>query len=457
MAVTSVAVRIITTGALHHWLLGPIGSNVNQCSIATRSTTAYCNGVQRQCRYLTSHCPSLEVRQPPFQGPTWLHLLLRHTYLGLHSTYIQEEFCVVYLWVHTWKFVDSVVAVVLPRHRQLGHLRRWQNPPVYRPLVDLLAMEEQHLIITYRFDRATTQLVSDLMSPIRHPTGIPPDVQVLSVHHFLASGSFQTTVAVASGMSQPMFSNVLSRVLSALLKHVRSYIVFPQVEDLATVKGDFYALGHIPNIIGAIDGTHVALVPPHRSEQVYRNRKSYHSMNLQMVCLADQYISQVNAMLPGSVHDAYILRNSSIPYVMGQLQRHRVWLLGDSGYPNLSWLLTPVRNPRTRAEERYNEAHGRTRRVIERTFGLLKARFRCLHMTGGSLFYSPKKVCQIIIACSMLHNLALRRQVPFLQEDGPDGGVVAAVEPVEPVDSDEEEAEEEDIDNRESVIRQYFQ
>ncbi|KAJ1218232.1 hypothetical protein NDU88_005815 [Pleurodeles waltl] len=152
------------------------------------------------------------------------------------------------------------------KHRQLGLLRRWRNPPVYRPLVDLLTMEERHLIITYRFDRATiqelcTQLEPDLISPIRHPTGIPPEVQVLSVLHFLASGSFQTTVAMASGMSQPMISNVLSRVLSALLKHVRSYIVFPQVEDLATVKGDFYALGHIPNIIGAIDGTHVALVP----------------------------------------------------------------------------------------------------------------------------------------------------------------------------------------------------
>ncbi|KAJ1210917.1 hypothetical protein NDU88_006279 [Pleurodeles waltl] len=230
-------------------------------------------------------------------------------------------------------------------HRQLGHMRRWRNPPVYRPLVDLLTMEERHVIVTYRFDRATiqelcTQLEPDLMSPIRHPTGIPPDV---------------------------------------------------------------------------------------------------------------------NAMFPGSVHDAYILRNSSIPDMMGQLQRHCVWLLGDSGYPNLSWLLTPVRNPRTRAEERYNEAHGRTRRVIERTFGLLKARFRCLHMTGGSLFYSPKKVCDIIIACSMLHNLALRRQVPFLQEDDPNDGVVAAVESVEPVDSDEDEAKEEDNDNRESVIQQYFQ
>ncbi|KAJ1114299.1 hypothetical protein NDU88_002538 [Pleurodeles waltl] len=176
-------------------------------------------------------------------------------------------------------------------------------------------------------------------------------------------------------------------------------------------------------------------------------------MNVQMVCLVDQYISHVNAKFSGSVHDAYILRNSCIPYVMGQLQRHSVWLLGDSGYPNLSWLLTPVKNPRTRAEERYNEAHGRTRRVIERAFGLLKARFRCLHMTGGSLVCPPKKVCQIIVACCMLHNLALRRQVPFLQEDGPDEGVVAAVEPV---DSEDEEAEE-NINNRNTVIHQYFQ
>ncbi|KAJ1087379.1 hypothetical protein NDU88_000555 [Pleurodeles waltl] len=127
---------------------------------------------------------------------------------------------------------------------------------------------------------------------------------------------------------------------------------------------------------------------------------------------------------------------------------------GDSGYPNLSWLLTPVRNPRTRAEERYNEAHGQTRRIIEQTSGLLKARFRCLHLTGGSLYYSPKKVYQVIVACCMWHNLALRRQVPFLQEDGPDVGLVAAVEPV---DSEEEEAEEEDIDKKNNIIMQYFQ
>ncbi|KAJ1136200.1 hypothetical protein NDU88_002618 [Pleurodeles waltl] len=152
------------------------------------------------------------------------------------------------------------------RARPLGQVTRWRHPPVYRPLVDLSTMEDRHVIITNRLDRSTVQelcaqLEPNLMPAIRHPTAIRPLVQVLSVFHFLASGSFQTTVAMASGMSQPMFSNVLSRVLSALLKHMRSYILFPQVEDLPTVKGDFYALGHIPNIIGAIDGTHVAFVP----------------------------------------------------------------------------------------------------------------------------------------------------------------------------------------------------
>ncbi|KAJ1216748.1 hypothetical protein NDU88_004347 [Pleurodeles waltl] len=162
---------------------------------------------------------------------------------------------------------DSLLAVLLHRACPLGQVRRWRHPPVYRLLVDLSTMEKRHVIVTYRLDRATiqelcAQLEPDLMSTIRHPTGIPPLVHVPSVLHFLASGSFQTTVAIASGMSQPMFSNVLSRVLSALLKYMRSYIIFPQVEDLPTVKGDFYALGHIPNIIGAIDGTYVALVPP---------------------------------------------------------------------------------------------------------------------------------------------------------------------------------------------------
>ncbi|KAJ1140833.1 hypothetical protein NDU88_007171, partial [Pleurodeles waltl] len=79
-----------------------------------------------------------------------------------------------------------------------------------------------------RLDRATVtelcaQLEPDLISAICHPTGIPPLVQVLSVLHFLATDSFQVTVGLAAGMSQPIFSIVLTRVLPALIKHMCSY------------------------------------------------------------------------------------------------------------------------------------------------------------------------------------------------------------------------------------------
>ncbi|KAJ1180751.1 hypothetical protein NDU88_005968, partial [Pleurodeles waltl] len=78
----------------------------------------------------------------------------------------------------------------------------------------------------------------------------------------------------------------------------------------------------------AIDGIHIAIIPPRVSEQVYRNRKNFHSMKIQLVCTADQYISHVNAMFPSSVHDSFVLRNSSVPQKMEQLQEDRAWIIG---------------------------------------------------------------------------------------------------------------------------------
>ncbi|KAJ1189816.1 hypothetical protein NDU88_006558 [Pleurodeles waltl] len=49
---------------------------------------------------------------------------------------------------------------------------------------------------------------------------------------------------------------------------------------------------------------------------------------------------------------------------------------------------------------------------------------------------------------------AYKDRVPFLHEDEPGDGRVAAVDPV---DSDEEEAEDLDEDNRTAIIQQYFQ
>ena len=91
--------------------------------------------------------------------------------------------------------------------------------------------------------------------------------------------------------------------------------------------------------------------------------------------------------------------------------------------------------------------------MVERTFGLLKARFRCLDRTGGALMYSPPKVCKIIVACCMLHNLALQHNIPVIGDDGDHGG---------PEDeesdgpSDAGSGDDEAVDMRQELIAGYF-
>ncbi|KAJ1099882.1 hypothetical protein NDU88_004976 [Pleurodeles waltl] len=50
-------------------------------------------------------------------------------------------------------------------HRPLGLARRRMNPRVYRPLVDLSTMEERHIILRYRLDRATIHCVPSWSQP----------------------------------------------------------------------------------------------------------------------------------------------------------------------------------------------------------------------------------------------------------------------------------------------------
>ncbi|KAK0132296.1 hypothetical protein N1851_032892 [Merluccius polli] len=63
----------------------------------------------------------------------------------------------------------------------------------------------------------------------------------------------------------------------------------------------------------------------------------------------------------------------------------------------------------------YSRAHKTTRAVVERGIGQLKRRF---HMR-----LTPDKVCKVIIACAILHNICKARQIRSRENDNDDENI----------------------------------
>lgn len=68
-------------------------------------------------------------------------------------------------------------------------------------------------------------------------------------------------------------------------------------------------------------------------------------------------------------------------------------------------------------EYRFNERMRQIRVLIERCFGLLKNRFRCL-LKDRVLHYAPITVSQIVSACTVIHNICIENNVPLIMMDG---------------------------------------
>lgn len=160
---------------------------------------------------------------------------------------------------------------------------------------------------------------------------VPVPIQVLTTLGFLATGTFQREMADRSGISQPTLSRVMPHVLGGIIALSHFYIMFPYtVGEQANKKMQFAAMSGFPNVIGAIDCTHVALRAPSVNESAFVNRKHFHSINVQIICDANMLLTNVVARWPGSTHDAFIWRNSSVGRRLEAGAVRDGWLLGKN-------------------------------------------------------------------------------------------------------------------------------
>jgi len=250
-------------------------------------------------------------------------------------------------------------------------------------------------------------LYDDLKRPTNRNHALPVVIQMCAALRFYSQGAFYRVTGDCLGISKSSQSRCVYYVSSALIRRINLFIKFSKDnEHITKTKEQFYQLSSFPNVLGAIDGTHINIIAPVGiKESDYINRKNCLSIKVQAVCDSKQMFSNVVVKYHGRVHDSFIWNNCSLKQYF-EANEVNGWLLGDSGYPQEIHLMTPFINPNSPSEERYNRSHKKSRQIIEKSFGILKNRFRCLDKSAGNLLLAPERACKVITSCFILHNFA---------------------------------------------------
>ena len=251
---------------------------------------------------------------------------------------------------------------------------------------------------------------------------VPVDQQIAVTLWRLATNVEYRTIAALFGLGISTVCSIVLKTCSIIAEHLLPrYVCMPSEDKLREIVGEFENLWGFPQVVGAIDGSHIPVLKPKESPSDYYNRKGFYSILVQAVVDSRGRFLDVTIGWPGKVHDARVLVNSNFYHraMAGQLlpDWKRVingvevplLILGDPAYPLLPWLQKafPATGTLTEQQRHFNYRQSRARMVVENAFGRLKGRWRCLLKRMD--YYKIKHATDVIASCIVLHNVCEAR------------------------------------------------
>lgn len=230
--------------------------------------------------------------------------------------------------------------------------------------------------------------------------------KLLIALRFYATGAFQMLVGDTIKIHKTTVCRIIKDITFHIARLSTKYIKMPQTAaEIQIVKEKFHRLAAFPGVIGCVDGTHIKIQSPGGEQaELFRNRKSDFSVNVLAACDAEWKFTHVTARWYGSVHDSTMFEASQLRVSIESEQYPDGHLLGDSAFPCRKYLLTPVLQPTTEAERRYNVAHKRTRKTVEQAFGIWKRTFPAM---AQGLRLKLSTSLAVIVATAVLHNIII--------------------------------------------------
>ncbi|XP_022797524.1 protein ALP1-like [Stylophora pistillata] len=222
------------------------------------------------------------------------------------------------------------------------------------------------------------------------PGDIDGVVLALRIYRLAQDNSY-VSIGPVFNVGKSTVIEAVQDLVAALFELKDEYIHFLQtVAETTASIGTFEDLSRLPNIVEAIDGTHIPINAPRESVVDYFSRYQHHDFNIEAVADGILLFLDFSAGYPGS----------------------------DSAYPISPWLQKPLPEAtRDRSEIKFNRELSSARVKLQCVFGCLKSRWRILQKRLDS---DIKFSVPIAVACAVLHNFCIKMGDHWDDDGNPD-------------------------------------
>ncbi|CAL1527330.1 unnamed protein product [Lymnaea stagnalis] len=226
-------------------------------------------------------------------------------------------------------------------------------------------------------------------------------------------GSLHTREEIADyfNIDQSSLELVLNQTVNCLYELMQVLISWPDKKQFKSIIDGFQKSSRLPNIIGAIDVTHINLQIADSDKKFYLNSCNRPTVILQAVCDHSMKFLHCCTGWPGCVDDVSVLHDSDLFQDVKENQSvffpNDCMLVGDLAYPLYSWLLTPYEGPDSNLNDKqiqYNFYLNIAHNTISKAFLHLRRRFPRLENIDVS---DLENVVKIILVTCALHNFCI--------------------------------------------------
>lgn len=257
-----------------------------------------------------------------------------------------------------------------------------------------------------------------LRDPPPNTPHLSSDALVMITLNYYAHGISSASLLTKLGLTHTQCPAIINLVSATISQMTDKFISFPKTERAkATVASNIEAICEIPNVLGVLASPHFRVrVSPYDKEdyRTFFSPLGYTAVVSQIICDSDGNILSVEKCEVGSTPEQEMWTRSDKGKEIEKGQCGDYWLIAGKGYVQSKHVLTPVSDPSSESEDRFNEAHAKIQGIMWSTLSCLMRRFKVLLQLGFAKESSLDQKSNIIKACCVLHNIAKKFSVPSL-------------------------------------------